>query len=71
MQETTAQRPIMAMRPLTFPRDRPARTEDELARRTPKISVSRLNFYYGAKQALSEVSLLIPQHVFTVPQPDE
>jgi phosphate transport system ATP-binding protein len=38
------------------------RTADELARRAPKVSVDHLNFYYGTKQALSDVSLVIPQH---------
>jgi len=65
MQETPVKRPLMALRPLSFPRDRPARTDDDLARRTPKISVSHLNFYYGTKQALSDVSLLIPQNCVT------
>ena len=41
------------------------RTADDMAGRTPKISVEHLNFYYGAKQALSDVSLLIPQHCVT------
>ena len=41
------------------------RTADEMAGRTPKISVEQLNFYYGPKQALSDVSLLIPQHCVT------
>jgi len=35
------------------------------AQRTPKISVSHLNFYYGSKQALADVSLLIPQNCVT------
>jgi phosphate transport system ATP-binding protein len=46
-------------------RDRPARSADDLARRTPKITVEHLNFYYGQKQALTDVSLLIPQHCVT------
>jgi phosphate transport system ATP-binding protein len=41
------------------------RTADEMAGRTPKISVEHLDFYYGQKQALSDVSLLIPQHCVT------
>jgi phosphate transport system ATP-binding protein len=32
-----------------------------LARRTPKVTVEKLNFYYGAKHALSDVSLSMPQ----------
>jgi phosphate transport system ATP-binding protein len=41
------------------------RSADEMARRTPKILVEHLNFYYGPKQALADVSLLIPQHCVT------
>jgi phosphate transport system ATP-binding protein len=64
MQETTAKRPLMA-RPTALPRERPARTAAELARRTPKVTIEHLNFYYGQKQALSDVSLLIPQNCVT------
>jgi len=62
---TTVQRPLMTVRPPTFPRDRPMRTADDLAGGAPKISIDHLNFYYGEKQALSDVSLLIPQHCVT------
>ena len=65
MQETTITRPFMPVRPPSFPRDRPSRTADDMARRTPKVEVSHLNFYYGSKQALADVSLLIPQHCVT------
>jgi phosphate transport system ATP-binding protein len=65
MQETPVKRPAMSLRPTSFPRERPPRTDEDLARRTPKISVSRLNFYYGVKQALSDVSLVIPQNCVT------
>ncbi len=41
------------------------RTAAELARRTPRVTVEHLNFYYGRKQALSDVSLMIPQHCVT------
>ena len=41
------------------------RTADDLAGGAPKISIDHLNFYYGEKQALSDVSLLIPQHCVT------
>jgi phosphate transport system ATP-binding protein len=41
------------------------RTTDEMARRQPKISVQHLNFFYGAKQALTDVSLDIPEHCVT------
>ena len=41
------------------------RTADDLAGRTPKITVEHLNFYYGAKQALSNVSLMVPEHCVT------
>jgi phosphate transport system ATP-binding protein len=40
-------------------------TTDELAHRPPKMSVRNLNFYYGPKQALTEVSLEIPKHCVT------
>jgi phosphate transport system ATP-binding protein len=36
-----------------------------MASRTPKISVEHLNFYYGAKQALSDVALLVPANCVT------
>jgi phosphate transport system ATP-binding protein len=65
MQEVTIDRPAMPVRPPSFVRDRPVRTADDLARRTPKIEVAHLNFYYGAKQALADVSLSIPQHCVT------
>jgi len=64
MQETPVKRPLMA-RPSVIPRERPARTAAELARRTPKITVEHLNFYYGPKHALSDVSLSMPQHCVT------
>jgi phosphate transport system ATP-binding protein len=41
------------------------RTANELAGGSPKISTNHLNFFYGDKQALSDVSLLIPQHCVT------
>jgi phosphate transport system ATP-binding protein len=41
------------------------RTTDEMARREPKISVRQLNFYYGPKQALTNVALEIPPHCVT------
>src|SRR6266480_3657560 len=64
MQETTVKRPLM-VRPASIPRDRPARTADDLAHRASKLIVEHVNFYYGHKQALSDVSLLIPQHCVT------
>ncbi len=41
------------------------RTADEIARRTSKLVVQNLNFWYGGKQALSDVSLVIPQNCVT------
>ena len=41
------------------------RTTDEMARREPKISVRQLNFYYGPKQALTNVTLDMPAHCVT------
>src|SRR3954464_8034062 len=64
MQDTTLKRPFMP-RPISTSRERPARTPAEMARRTPKVVVEHLNFYYGQKQALSDVSLVIPQHCVT------
>ena len=40
-------------------------TPAEIAALEPKVSVRRLNFYYGQKHALSDVSLTIPQHCVT------
>jgi phosphate transport system ATP-binding protein len=54
----------MALRP-PIPRDRPARSDADLARRKPKINVTHLDFYYSAKQALTDVSLMIPQNCVT------
>ena len=65
MQETTISRPAMSLRPTTLLRDRPMHTAAELARRTAKLAVQNLNFYYSAKQALSDVSLIIPQNCVT------
>jgi phosphate transport system ATP-binding protein len=65
MQETTIERPSMPLRPTSFPRERPSRTADDMAGRTPKIFAQHLNFYYGPKQALSDVTLLIPQNCVT------
>src|SRR6478752_6451688 len=65
MQETTATRPTIYVRPTAVPRDRPMRTPDDIARRTPKLLVQNLNFWYGTKQALSDVSLSIPKHCVT------
>jgi phosphate transport system ATP-binding protein len=65
MQETTIKRPFMAVRPPSISRERPMRTADDLAGGSPKISVDHLNFFYGDKQALSDVSLLIPRHCVT------
>jgi phosphate transport system ATP-binding protein len=36
-----------------------------MAGRTVKVAVNHLNFYYGEKQALADVSLEIPQHCVT------
>jgi len=60
------------MRPTTKPirppnliRERPMRTSDEMAIGEPKLSVRQLNFFYGAKQALTDVSLEIPANCVT------
>jgi phosphate transport system ATP-binding protein len=41
------------------------RTSEEIADGHPKLSVRHLNFYYGAKQALMNVSLEIPANCVT------
>src|SRR4051812_31941297 len=64
MPEIATERPPMPVRPF-ISRDHPARTADDLAGRTAKITVGHLNFFYGGQQALSDVSLLIPQHCVT------
>jgi phosphate transport system ATP-binding protein len=40
-------------------------TPDELANRQPKMSARSLNFFYGPKQALTDVSLEIPKNCVT------
>jgi phosphate transport system ATP-binding protein len=65
MQESTVARPAMPTRPMSFHRERPMRTADEMARRDPKLSVENLNFYYGTNRALSDVSLSVPAHCVT------
>ncbi|MCC7475848.1 MAG: phosphate ABC transporter ATP-binding protein [Pirellulales bacterium] len=55
----------LPVRPHIVPRDRPVRSPDELAGHPAKISVSHLNFFYGEKRALADVSLEIPQHCVT------
>jgi phosphate transport system ATP-binding protein len=41
------------------------RSADDMAGRSAKISVEHLNFYYGLKQALSDVDLQIPLNCVT------
>jgi phosphate transport system ATP-binding protein len=41
------------------------RSAGDLAGRSSKVFVEHLNFYYGTKQALSDVSLKIPQNCVT------
>jgi phosphate transport system ATP-binding protein len=41
------------------------RSIDELALRNPKMSARHVNFYYGPKQALTDVSLEVPEHCVT------
>src|SRR3954462_7231106 len=64
MPEIATERPPMPVRPF-ISRDHPARTADDLAGRTAKITVGHLNFFYGGQQALTDVTLLIPQHCVT------
>src|SRR5690554_830592 len=65
MQHPTLDRGPMAVRPPSIERERPMRTADDIAARKAKITVEHLNFYYGPKQALSDVSLSIPEHCVT------
>jgi len=66
MQETTTMRPTTKpIRPPNLIRERPMRTSDEMAIGEPKLSVRQLNFFYGAKQALTDVSLEIPANCVT------
>jgi phosphate transport system ATP-binding protein len=62
--QDTAKRPTM-VRPPSVIRDHPERSAVELQQRATKIAVSHLNFYYGPKQALADVSLAIPAHAVT------
>jgi phosphate transport system ATP-binding protein len=65
MQETTVSNSFRPPRPVPIKRERPMQTTDELAHQEPKMSVRNLNFYYGPKQALTDVSLDIPAHCVT------
>src|SRR5262245_45428230 len=66
MQDTPTLRPSMKpVRPPSLIRERPMRTNDEMAVGQSKLSVRQLNFYYGAKQALTSVALEIPANCVT------
>jgi phosphate transport system ATP-binding protein len=65
MLETLVLPRAMSTRPMSFHRERPMHSAAELARREPKMSVRHLDFYYGEKQALVDVSLEIPEHCVT------
>jgi phosphate transport system ATP-binding protein len=62
--QDTAKRPTMVRPPSTI-RDRPERSAVEMQQRATKIAISHLNFYYGPKQALADVSLMIPENAVT------
>ena len=66
MQDTPTLRPTLRpVRPASLIRERPMRTSDEMSDGQPKLSVRHLNFYYGPKQALTDVSLEIPRNCVT------
>jgi phosphate transport system ATP-binding protein len=66
MQDTPTIRPTpKPVRPPSLIRERPMRTSDEMAGGEPKLSVRKLDFYYGSKQALTDVSLEIPANCVT------
>lgn len=65
MQETAAPRTAKSTRPPSFTRDRPMRTNDEMAQQKPKMAVRNLNFFYGPKQALIDVTLSMPANCVT------
>ncbi|WP_449301100.1 phosphate ABC transporter ATP-binding protein PstB [Posidoniimonas polymericola] len=53
------------LKPPRMAHARTSRSADELAASAPKISVSSLNFFYGASQALFDINLKIPEHCVT------
>src|SRR3972149_711567 len=65
MQETAVPRPTKPLRPSSLIRERPMRTTDEMAHEVAKLAVRDMDFYYGPKQALTNVSLEMPAHCVT------
>lgn len=55
----------LAMRPPAIDGNRAARSIDEMAQSPAKVSAKNLNFFYGDKQALFDISLTVPQHCVT------
>lgn len=53
--------PLVPIRPIAVTQSKNAHSVDELKRRTRKIVVSNLNFFYGQKQALHDISIEIPE----------
>jgi len=59
--------PTLPPRPLAprFKTDRDMRTADDLTERPQKVVARGVNFFYGAHQALHNVSLVVPQNCVT------
>jgi phosphate transport system ATP-binding protein len=55
----------LSLRPALGTADRPPRTAKEMAGAPSKIAASHLNFWYGPKQALHDISLNIPERCVT------
>lgn len=45
--------------------DAVSRTADEMARQPKKVSASNVDFFYGANQALHDITLQMPEHCVT------
>lgn len=58
-------RPQPALRAPTVDPSRPARSADELAGAAAKINVSNVDFFYGPKQALHGIDLVVPERCVT------
>ncbi|QDT70058.1 Phosphate import ATP-binding protein PstB [Planctomycetes bacterium MalM25] len=57
--------PQPTLRAPTVDPSRPARSADELAGAAPKINVSNVDFFYGPKQALHGIDLVVPERCVT------
>src|SRR5690606_677146 len=57
--------PSINLRPPTGMVERISRTAKEMERAPSKIVATHLNFWYGAKQALYDINLTVPEHCVT------